>query len=150
MPFCSKCGSAVDGRFCAQCGSPVASEPNAAAPSANAPLPLPAVGGLADNAAGALCYVLGLITGILFLLMEPYSRNRAVRFHAFQSILLNVAWFVVWFGFNIVFGYIHLGLFLSPLLALAFFALWIYVIVTTYQGKTVVLPVIGPMAQQQA
>jgi len=40
--------------------------------------------------------------------------------------------------------------FLSPLIGLAFFILWIYLIVSTYQGKTVVLPVIGPLAQQQA
>ena len=88
-------------------------------------------------------------------MLAPYNRNRAVRFHAFQSILLNIAWIVVWFGVSILVGIIHLaglffGLFLSPLLWLAFLALWIYMIVSTYQGKTVVLPVIGPMARQQA
>src|SRR2546422_1555811 len=30
-----------------------------------------------------------LVTGILFLLLEPYKRNRRVRFHAFQSIFVN-------------------------------------------------------------
>jgi len=39
---------------------------------------------------------------------------------------------------------------LSPLLGLAFFVLWILMIVWAYQGKTVVLPVIGSLAQQQA
>lgn len=105
---------------------------------------------MSDNAAGALCYVLGLITGILFLLIEPYNKNKAIRFHAFQSILLNVAWILVWFGFNVIFGFIRFGLFLSPLVALAFFVLWLYMIISVYQGKNVVLPLIGPMAQQQA
>jgi uncharacterized membrane protein len=55
--------------------------------------------------------------------------------------------------FNIViFSGLHMFslLFLSPLISLAFFVLWIYMIITAYQGKTVVLPVIGPIAQKQA
>jgi uncharacterized membrane protein len=100
--------------------------------------------------------VLGLITGILFLVLEPYSKNRNIRFHAFQSIFLNVAWIVVWIVVDIVlFGMMRAvgffgGLFLTPLISLCFFALWIYLIVMAYQGKTVVLPVIGPLAQKQA
>ncbi len=154
MPFCSNCGAAVEGRFCAKCGTPVgAAEPPAAGPTPLAAMPNTA--GLTDNVAGALCYLGLLITGILFLVLEPYSRNRAVRFHALQAILLNIAWIVVWFALNVVLGLVHVlglvfGLFLSPLLWLAFVALWIYMIVTTYQGKTVVLPVIGPLAQKQA
>ena len=50
-----------------------------------------AAGAMADNVASALCYVLGLITGIIFLVLAPYNRNPAIRFHAFQSIFLNVA-----------------------------------------------------------
>lgn len=110
---------------------------------------------MADNVAGAICYALLLVTGILFLVLAPYNQNRAIRFHAFQAIFLNLAWIVVWFVFSIVLGIIHVaglfvGLFLSPLLWLAFLALWIYMIVSTYQGKTVVLPIIGPLAKQQA
>ena len=148
MPFCANCGSALDGRFCSKCGA----QAGEASPRQTGPtsLPPPAAAGLSDALAGALCYLGLLITGILFLVLEPYSRNRAVRFHALQAIFLNIAWIVVWFAANALFGVVHLGLFLSPLIWLAFLALWIYMIVTTYQGKTVVLPVIGPMAQQQA
>ena len=149
MPFCSNCGTAVEGRFCAKCGTPVGEA--AAAPTGAASLPPPAVNaGLADNLAGALCYLGLLVTGILFLVLEPYNRNRAVRFHALQAIFLNIAWIVVWFAASVVFGVIHAGLFLSPVIWLAFLFLWIYMTVVTYQGKTVVLPVIGPLAQQQA
>jgi uncharacterized membrane protein len=108
--------------------------------------------GMTDNAASALCYVLGLVTGILFLVLAPYNQNKTIRFHAFQSIFLNVAWIVFWMVFNIVFVAVHMFslLFLSPLIGLVFFILWIYMIISAYQGKMVVLPVIGPIAQGQA
>jgi uncharacterized membrane protein len=114
--------------------------------------PGPAATGMTDNAASALCYVLGLITGILFLVLAPYNQNKIIRFHAFQSIFLNVAWVVFWIVFNIIFAALHIFslLFLTPLIGLAFFVLWIYMIISAYQGKTVVLPVIGPIAQAQA
>lgn len=157
MPFCSNCGSAVEGRFCAKCGTPVgAAAPSpGAGPAGSAALPPVQAAGLTDNLAGALCYLGLLITGILFLVLAPYNQNRTIRFHAFQAIFLNIAWILVWFVVNILFSVVHiaglfLGLFLSPVLWLAFIALWVYMMVTTYQGKTVVLPVIGPLAQQQA
>ena len=148
MAFCANCGSPLEGRFCAKCGSPASAAPPASQPLAGA--------GLTDNAASALCYVLGFVTGIIFLVMAPYNQNRAIRFHAFQSIFLSVAWFVVWFALNILLGLLmHMAgvfgvFFLGPLIGLAFFILWIYMIVMAYQGKQVVLPVIGPLAKQQA
>ena len=147
MAFCASCGAPVEGKFCAKCGAPM----SAAAPPPSA-TPGPAAAGMTDNAASALCYVLGLITGILFLVLAPYNQNKTIRFHAFQSIFLNVAWIAFWMVINIVFGALHMWslLFLSPLVGLAFFVLWIYMIVSAYQGKTVVLPVIGPIAQAQA
>src|SRR5579883_1219025 len=52
--------------------------------------------GLSDNAASGLCYLFGLITGIIFLVMEPYNKKPNIRFHAFQSIFLNVAWIAIY------------------------------------------------------
>ena len=147
MAFCASCGAPVEGKFCAKCGTPM----GAAVPPPGV-TPGPAATGMTDNAASALCYVLGLITGILFLVLAPYNQNKTIRFHAFQSIFLNVAWIAFWMVFNIVFAALHMFslLFLSPLIGLVFFVLWIYMIITAYQGKTVVLPVIGPIAQGQA
>ena len=108
-----------------------------------------ASGAMADNVAGALCYLLGMITGIIFLILAPYNKNPAIRFHAFQSIFMNVACIAASIVLNMVFVMMHLWA-LTPLISLAFFALWIYMLVMTYQGKTIVLPVIGPIAQQQA
>ena len=42
------------------------------------------------------------------------------------------------------------GLFLVPLIWLGFFVLWLYLMFSAYQNKKVVLPIIGPLAQQQA
>jgi uncharacterized membrane protein len=43
----------------------------------------------------ALSYLLGVITGVIFLYVEPYSQDEFVRFHARQSIIFSVAWFAV-------------------------------------------------------
>ncbi|MBZ5724779.1 MAG: hypothetical protein LAP87_07255 [Acidobacteriia bacterium] len=112
---------------------------------------------MADNAASALCYVLGFITGILFLVLEPYKNNRTIRFHAFQSIFLSVGVILIrWVLGMLLFGMLHslgdaFALFgLLSLVSLACFALWLFMIIATYQGKQIVLPIIGPLAQQQA
>jgi uncharacterized membrane protein len=149
MAFCATCGSAVEGQFCAKCGSQVGL---GAAPSAASGPAMQASGAMADNVAGALCYLVGLITGIIFLVLAPYNQNRVIRFHAFQSIFMNVAWIVIAFGLNIVLVMLHLWslFFLSSFVGLAFFVLWIVMLIQTYQGKTIVLPLIGPIAKQQA
>src|ERR1700689_3225459 len=115
MAFCANCGAEASGRFCQKCGAPVAAAPGPnpmpppPPPGMNPPdvhpLPPPAGApslGMTDNMAGALCYLFGFITGILFLVLAPYNQNRNVRFHAFQSIFLNIAWFVVWIVVTIV------------------------------------------------
>src|ERR1035441_396043 len=147
MAFCATCGAAVEGSFCAKCGSQVGAAPSASSGSA-----MQVSGAMADNVASALCYLVGLITGIIFLVLAPYNKNPAIRFHAFQSIFMNVAWIVIAFGLQLVLGVMHLWtlLFLTPLIGLAFFVLWLIMLIQTFQGKTVVLPLIGPIAQQQA
>src|ERR1039457_1504409 len=151
MAFCASCGTQVEGKFCAKCGTPM----GAAVPPPGATFggAAPTAAGMTDNSASALCYVLGLITGVLFLVLAPYNQNKTIRFHAFQSIFMSVACIVFSMVFNIIiFSGLHMFslLFLSPLISLAFFILWLYMIITAYQGKTVVLPVIGPIAQKQA
>ena len=147
MAFCATCGSAVEGQFCAKCGSRVGAAPFPASGPA-----MQASGAMADNVASTLCYVLGLITGIIFLVLAPYNKNRVIRFHAFQSIFLHVACIVVAIGLNIVVSILHLWslLFLGSLFWLVCFVGWVVLLIQTYQGKTIVVPVIGPIAQQQA
>jgi uncharacterized membrane protein len=108
--------------------------------------------------ASGLCYLAGLITGIIFLVIEPYSRNRNVRFHAFQSIFLNLSIVVVAIVLMIVSAVLAvipvLGAILAMVLSLGLWlvcvGLWIYLLVKTFNGDRVVLPVIGPLAEKQA
>ena len=176
MPFCPSCGSEVAGAFCAKCGSAVAGAapsggagypppnppaggppPGAGYPPQGGYPPQPAAAGLDDNIAALLCYLAGFITGIIFLVIEPYNKKPKIRFHAFQSIFISVGMIVFQIVFSIVVGILMhlLGLYfvasmLGLLLWLAWLLLWLYMMFSAYQGKTVVLPIIGPIAQKQA
>jgi uncharacterized membrane protein len=134
--------------------------PPGANPALN-PLPPTAVApsiGMTDNMAGALCYLFGFITGILFLVLAPYNQDRNVRFHAFQSIFLNIAVVALWIVVTIVlipFHYIpFLGFVISFVLQFVLWIgsviVWLYMMFKTYNGEKIVLPVIGPLADKQA
>ena len=172
MSFCQTCGTSLpDGSpTCTACG---ATQGAAAAPgpipgaipgpipgTIPAAAPLPAAGaGLTPNVAGALAYLVGAITGILFLVIDPFKTDRFVRFHAFQSIFFNLAWIAFWILWTIVglmLGAISHGLFfiiqlpINLLLFVGGFCLWAYLMYTAYQGKTFQIPVIGALAASQA
>jgi uncharacterized membrane protein len=101
--------------------------------------------GLEPNVAGLLCYVLGFITGIIFLIIEKESRF--VRFHAVQSILFSVILFII----RVVLAFIPgIGWILSMIVSLATLVLWILLMIKAYQGEMYKLPVIGDIAEKQA
>jgi uncharacterized membrane protein len=109
--------------------------------------------GITDNVAATLCYVLGLITGIIFLVIAPYNQSKFVRFHAFQSIFFHVAFIVVWILEGIIIATIlpwMLVSLLTTVTALAALGIWILLLVKAYQGEQFRLPVIGDMAAKQA
>lgn len=114
--------------------------------------PAAAQTGLSDNAAGGLAYVT-IIPAIVFLIVPPYNRNRFVRFHSWQSIMLAIAWMVVEVGL-IVLGRIPgiglVDLFIGPLVGLAFFVLWIIVLIQAFTGKMFKIPILGDLAEKQA
>jgi uncharacterized membrane protein len=119
------------------------SQTNTAAPQ---PTAQPAQSGLSDNAAGALAYVT-IIPAIVFLIVEPYNRNRYVRFHAWQSIFLGIAAFAV----DTVLSFIPIvGWILLPVAMLGFLILWIVVLLKALKGQRFKLPLIGKFAEQQA
>ncbi|REJ09196.1 DUF4870 domain-containing protein [Halobacillus trueperi] len=100
--------------------------------------------GLEENVGGLLAYLLGFISGIVFLLIE--KENEFIRFHAMQSVIL--------FGFFFVFGFVVnfipiIGLFVSLLMAPVSLVLWILLMVKAYQGERYHLPVTGKMAEEQ-
>jgi uncharacterized membrane protein len=122
------------------------------------PPPPPATSGLTDNVASALCYLAGFITGIIFLVLAPYNQNKTVRFHAFQSIFLNVAVIVVAIALSVLSAIMFaiswaLGSLVSLIhlvFGLAVFLVWLYMMWKAYQNEKVVLPIIGPLAEKQA
>src|SRR5712692_747690 len=147
MAFCPSCGSQVDGRFCPKCGSAVNVTGDAGTVAhSGSPAAISTAEGLTDNVASALCYALGLITGILFLVLAPYNQNPKIRFHAFQSIFYSV--FAIALGF--VFGFMAIlsggwTLFLLPifwLIRIGLFVLWLVLIIKAYQNQKLVLPII--------
>jgi len=166
MAFCANCGADAPGNFCPKCGAPITAAPGAGpTPGYAAPAPAPVVAssGMAENVAGALCYIVGFITGILFLVLEPYSKNPRVRFHAFQSIFFHLAWIVFWIVMTIIqialaailpwglHAIISLfGILVGLVVWLGGLALWIFLMFRAYNNNPLVLPIIGPLAQAQA
>lgn len=172
MVFCANCGAEVQGRFCAKCGAPAPAAGASSGPAASSAAPPPPASnpypttsaapaqaaGLEENLACALCYVLGLLTGVLFLVLAPYNQNRLIRFHAFQSIFLNIAWIAVFIGISVVSIVVlpipFLGAILSVILhlgaGLGVFILWLMLMYKAYNRERWVLPIIGPMAEKQA
>jgi uncharacterized membrane protein len=112
------------------------------------------VGALPETLAGALAYF--LLPAIAFLLVEPYNKNRFVRFHSFQCLGLGLAGVVVGallrvVGFALFFvpalGRL-LFLLVSMVVSLAFFAVWVVLVVKALQGEMFKLPVVGDFAER--
>jgi uncharacterized membrane protein len=114
------------------------------------------VGALPETLAGALAYFT-IIPAIIFLLVEPYSKNRFVRFHSYQCIAMSLVALVVGASLRVV-GFVvffipRLGPLLvwlvSGVIILAFFAVWVVLIVKALQGEMFKLPVLGDFAERQ-
>lgn len=165
MANCAKCGAAVaaDSAFCGACGQPVSTSAasassGAAVPIVNATVPASGGVGLTMNLAAALSYALGLITGILFLVLEPYKNNKLVRFHAMQSILFSVACVVFAIVWSIVvsimvsvagFWVLTVDVPLRLLIGLGIFGFWLYLMFQAYSEREYQIPFIGPIAVKQ-
>jgi uncharacterized membrane protein len=169
MAFCANCGAALaDGAaFCAGCGKPVEKINAANTGTTPAPTLTPAApaaagsaaaaSGLTPNVAGALAYILGFITGIIFLVLEPYKNDRFVRFHAMQSIFYSVACIVFSIAWGIFWGMAFavsssLWALLVPvrmLIHLALFLYWLYLMYQAYNNREYRIPFIGDLAAKQ-
>jgi uncharacterized membrane protein len=159
MAFCASCGAEVQGKFCAKCGTPAGVSTGSAAgspppPSSGAATP----GVIEENVVAALCYLVFVLTGILFLVLEPYNRNPVIRFHAFQSIFAWIAAMVIGMVLSMLAYPIaavpFIGWLIVILLWLAFslgcVTLWLFLMYKAYNKERFVLPVIGEWAEKQA
>jgi uncharacterized membrane protein len=185
MAFCVHCGTQIADNvaFCPNCGKPVGqpvtgttadqpvSQPAAMAsyqpppstpPSLQPqptyqPQPAAASAPLEENIAGMLAYIT-IIPAIIFLVVEPYNRNRFVRFHSFQNLLFHVAMIVLGVALGIASAVLHfipmigwiVVVLLVPLCWLGVFVVWLLLLIKAYQHQMFKLPVIGDMAEKQA
>jgi uncharacterized membrane protein len=175
MSLCPQCGASSADRalFCQRCGTPVAQgstdevrATGTLATRAVRPEDTPRVGSrggssneglpIPENVAGVVAYIT-IIPAIVFLVLEPFKRNFFVRFHAFQHLFLWIAGF----AFSIVVGILSMLMQLIPfmrvlmfplagLIGLAWFFLWVLLVVKAYQHEFFKLPFIGDLAEQQA
>lgn len=135
-----------DAAFCPECGRSMRPEKRAHGQ----------VGVLPEVVAGALAYF--LVPAFVFLFVDPYRKNRFVRFHSFQCIgawliaivvAAVVRIFAVMIGRIPVLGYLLISL-VSIVIVLAALITWLVLIVKALQGEMFELPVIGAVAEQQA
>lgn len=155
--FCSKCGAEnPDGaKFCSKCGAGLGAP---AKPSEAVAKPeTESSTGLSANVAGLLCYVLGWVTGIIFVVWE--KKSKFVRFHAWQSIMTFGVLTVVQIILSIIGGIavftLSPGLWwfahvLTIIVVLIIVGLWIALMLLAYQGKMWKVPGAGNWAEKQA
>lgn len=145
MAFCSSCGTEITAgvNFCPKCGKGASADAGGGGAGGG-----PAkVGSLPIPVAAALCYAFGIISGVVFLVLEPFSKDRLIRFHAFQSIFFSIASMVAPTAVSFV---PFVGWVVGPMLGLASVVLWVVLIVKAVQGAKFKLPVIGDYAEQAA
>ena len=141
MAFCKSCGQDIGtAAFCPKCG---ASQSVAATPVVT---PIPASSeGLAENVAGLLCYSLGWVTGLIFLLID---KRPWVKFHAAQSIAVFGGLTIIRVG--LLFMSHFLGWAIFGLIGLVSLVLWIFLMVKAYQHETVRIPIAADIADNLA
>ncbi|OFV68855.1 MAG: conserved hypothetical protein, membrane [Candidatus Syntrophoarchaeum caldarius] len=116
--------------------------------------------GLDENIEGALCYLLGWLTGIVFFVLE--KDNRFVKFHAMQSIvvffgLMILMWIIGAITTAMMVGASMMGsgmiasLFtlVMVLIQLVIFGLWLFLMYKAYSGEMYKVPVIGDWVESK-
>jgi len=115
------------------------------------------VGKLPENTAGALAYF-SFLPAIVFLLIDPYRKNKFVRFHAAQCLVVWLAGIVVALALRVLGMAVFLIPILGPLLVvivdvavvLAALLLWVVLIIKALQGEMFALPWLGTFARQHS
>jgi uncharacterized membrane protein len=96
--------------------------------------------GLEENVAGFLCYILGFVSGIVFLVVEKESSF--VKFHARQSTVT----FLILLVISLVFGWIPV---IGFLVLIAILVLWLFLMIKALQGERYLLPIVGQLVEEK-
>ena len=150
MAYCVKCGTQIADQalFCSNCG---AQQTTVAAPQGS-PGGAGQASGLKENVAAALSYLFLWVGGLIFLLTD---KRPFVRFHAAQSIIIFLSWYIVHKLFGVFWGLrlLHgwgsaapVSVFFSILEILSF-VLWVVLISKAYQGEWFKVPVVWEVAE---
>ncbi|HLB95323.1 MAG TPA: DUF4870 domain-containing protein [Patescibacteria group bacterium] len=99
--------------------------------------------GIDPKLAALLCYLLSIVGGIVFYLI---SKDKFVRFHAMQSIILGATYVVL----SIIVIFLPVINWFSWVLPLLFLALSIILMIKSYQGERYKLPLIGDIAEKNS
>ena len=172
MLSCPHCGVRLEDRapYCAQCGGAIAweeagrAEEASPVESAFVETPVAVVGATAhgdgvhlpipENVAAMVAYITP-VPAIVFLYLEPFRRSVFVRFHSFQHVCVWVAGL----GFAIASIILWTVLQMIPfmrvlvfpfvgLISLAWFFLWLLLVVKAYHHEWFKLPLIGDFAEE--
>ena len=97
------------------------------------------------NIIAALTYLLGFVTGLIFLYLEPYNQDEFIRFHARQSIGFSVAWFAIAVVFGVFIAVLPHGLgallnFILTLIDIALAVFWVVLMYKAYNGERYRIP----------
>ncbi|MGC1398156.1 DUF4870 domain-containing protein [Candidatus Binatus sp.] len=97
------------------------------------------------NIIAALTYLLGFVTGLIFLYLEPYNQDEFIRFHARQSIGFSVAWFAIAIVFGVFIAVLPHGLgallnFILTLIDIALAVFWVVLMYKAYNGERYRIP----------
>lgn len=106
-----------------------------------------------ERTASVLCYipVFGIIPAIIFLASHKFRRNPRVRFDAFQSLYLFVAWLIVSAVVPVVFmGFGPAERHLAGLAKLGMIVLWVVLLIRASHNQPTHIPVLGELAARSA
>lgn len=109
--------------------------------------------GLSENIEGALCYSVGFITGIIFLFLE--TKNKFVRFHALQSIIVFLPLFIILVIITFVpmFGILMPMMWwptVVPIMYILELVVWLFLIFQALRGNRYKLPIAGDFAEKES
>ncbi len=96
--------------------------------------------GLEENVAGFFCYILGFVSGIVFLVVEKESSF--VKFHARQSTITFLILLVIF----LVFWWIPV---IGFLVGISILVLWLFLMIKALQGERYLLPIVGQMVEEK-